>query len=137
MSASAGRTWPGKGLGLPEEGPRSLARLGHRLGALAIDWAIAYAITFALFRGADPITSSGVNLLVFAAVTVVFELCFLGSPGHLLLRMRVVPERGGRLAPWKPFVRTLLLCLVIPVVVPDADRRGLHDRAAGTLLVRV
>jgi len=137
VSASADRSWPGKGLGLPEEGPRSIARVGRRLGAIAIDWAIAYLITFAFFRGADPIASSWVNLAVFAVLTIVFELVLLGSPGHLLLRMRVVPVRGGRLAPWKPFVRTLLLCLVIPALIPDGDQRGLHDRLAATLLVRV
>jgi uncharacterized RDD family membrane protein YckC len=33
-------------------------------------------------------------------------------------------------------VRTALLCLVIPAVVWDADGRGLHDKAAGTVIVR-
>ena len=33
-------------------------------------------------------------------------------------------------------VRALLLCLVIPAVVFDPDQRGLHDRAAETILVR-
>jgi hypothetical protein len=34
-------------------------------------------------------------------------------------------------------VRTLLVCLFVPAVIWDADQRGLHDRVAGTLLVRV
>jgi len=33
-------------------------------------------------------------------------------------------------------VRSALLCLVIPAVVWDRDGRGLHDTAAGTVLVR-
>ena len=33
-------------------------------------------------------------------------------------------------------VRTALLCLVVPAVVWDADGRGLHDRVAGTAIVR-
>lgn len=33
-------------------------------------------------------------------------------------------------------VRTLLLCLVVPAVVWDADGRSLHDAAAGTVIVR-
>jgi hypothetical protein len=33
-------------------------------------------------------------------------------------------------------VRTALLLLVIPAVVWDADGRGLHDRVAGTAIVR-
>jgi hypothetical protein len=37
---------------------------------------------------------------------------------------------------WRPIVRTLLLIVVIPAVVWDADQRGLHDKAAGTVLIR-
>jgi uncharacterized RDD family membrane protein YckC len=33
-------------------------------------------------------------------------------------------------------VRTGLLLLVLPAVVYDRDGRGLHDRAAGTVVVR-
>jgi hypothetical protein len=33
-------------------------------------------------------------------------------------------------------VRTVLLCLLIPAFITDRDQRGLHDRAAGTVLVR-
>ncbi|MEY4301088.1 MAG: hypothetical protein RJA30_239, partial [Actinomycetota bacterium] len=33
-------------------------------------------------------------------------------------------------------IRTLLLLLVIPVAIWDADSRGLHDKAAKTVLVR-
>jgi hypothetical protein len=31
---------------------------------------------------------------------------------------------------------TALLCIVIPAVIWDADHRGLHDKIAGTVLVR-
>jgi uncharacterized RDD family membrane protein YckC len=34
-------------------------------------------------------------------------------------------------------LRTLLLCLVIPAVVFDPDQRGAHDKAAGTVVVRL
>jgi uncharacterized RDD family membrane protein YckC len=37
---------------------------------------------------------------------------------------------------WRPIVRSVLLALVIPAVIWDADNRGLHDKAAGTVLVR-
>jgi uncharacterized RDD family membrane protein YckC len=37
---------------------------------------------------------------------------------------------------YKAFLRALLLCLVIPVSIWDADNRGLHDKAAGTVLIR-
>ncbi|MDQ1597583.1 MAG: hypothetical protein QOI70_1007, partial [Microbacteriaceae bacterium] len=56
--------------------------------------------------------------------------------GHLLLGMRVVPVAGGWIGPWRPIVRTLLLSIIIPAVIWDRDKRGMHDRAAGTVLVR-
>jgi len=34
-------------------------------------------------------------------------------------------------------LRTLLLLLLVPAVIWDRDGRGLHDKLAGTLLVRV
>ncbi|PZU30429.1 MAG: RDD family protein, partial [Microbacterium sp.] len=43
---------------------------------------------------------------------------------------------GGWVGLWRPIVRTLLLCLVIPAVIWDADQRGVHDKAAGTVLLR-
>jgi hypothetical protein len=51
--------------------------------------------------------------------------------------MRVVPLVPGRLGLWRPVVRTVLLCLAIPPLIFDRDQRGLHDRLAGTMLVRV
>jgi hypothetical protein len=44
---------------------------------------------------------------------------------------------GGRIGVRRPVVRSVLLVLVIPAVVWDLDQRGLHDRVAGTILVRV
>ena len=36
--------YPGEALGLPETGPRSLARLGRRFAALIVDWLISYGL---------------------------------------------------------------------------------------------
>jgi uncharacterized RDD family membrane protein YckC len=33
-------------------------------------------------------------------------------------------------------IRTALLCLAVPALIFDSDSRGLHDRVAGTVLVR-
>ena len=33
-------------------------------------------------------------------------------------------------------LRTVLICLVVPPVIYNRDRRGLHDLAAGTVTVR-
>lgn len=123
--------WPGERLGLPEQGPRSVGRLGRRILALIIDWGLALLISFAFFNY-DP----WANLLIFAIGQIVFLTLLNGSIGHLITGLRLVPLAGGWVGWWRPWVRTLLLCLVIPAVIWDRDQRGLHDRAAGTVLVR-
>ena len=127
----AAQAWPGQRFGLPESGPRSIARIGRRIAAIAIDWAASVLISIAFFSY-DPIAT----LVIFAVEQVVFLSLVSGSPGHMLLGMRVVPAKGGRLGLWQPLVRTILLCLVIPAVIWDRDQRGLHDRVCDTLLVR-
>jgi len=128
--------WPGERLGLPETGARSIGRLGRRVIAILIDWGVAYLLSWAFFPtelGTDPF----VTLAIFAGLQYVFLVVVSGSLGHLLVRLRVVPLAGGYLGLWRPLVRTLLLCLGIPALIWDRDQRGLHDKAAGTVLVRV
>jgi hypothetical protein len=126
-----GSEWPGRRLGLPERGPRSIARAGRRLAAIAIDWALAVVLSMAFFAY-DPFAT----LAIFAVAQIVFLVTASGSIGHLALGMRVVPVAGGYLGIWRPIVRTLLLSILIPAVIWDLDQRGMHDRIAGTVLVR-
>jgi uncharacterized RDD family membrane protein YckC len=130
--AAPRQDWPGQRLGLPRGGPRSIARLGRRIAGVSIDWALAYVVAFAFFDG------QGLAItVVFSVVQIVSLVTLGGTVGHLVLGMRLVPMAGGRIGLWRPVVRTLLLALVIPAVVWDQDQRGLHDRVAGTVLVRV
>lgn len=137
MSAASDSRWPGERLGLPEEGPRSIARFGRRVAALFIDWGIAWAISVGFFPTEPWQSDPWLTLGVFAAEQVLFLWVVNGSIGHLLLRIRVVPVVPARLGWWRPLVRTALLCLAVPALIWDRDQRGLHDRAAGTMLVRV
>ena len=135
-ASAAEQQWPGERLGLPQAGPRSIARLGRRIIALVIDWGVAYFLSWALFPtpdGAAPFLTLG----IFAALQFLFLLVVIGSLGHLVVRVRLVPLAAGYLGLWRPLVRTLLLCLVIPAVIWDRDQRGFHDKLAGTMLVRV
>lgn len=120
---------------MPEEGTGSIARLGRRIAALLVDWAIANVI--ALLAG--PYASneqSWTTLGVFALMQVLFIPTIGGSIGHRALGLRVVSLEGGWVGAWRPIVRTLLLVFVIPAVIFDSDQRGLHDKAAGTVLIR-
>jgi uncharacterized RDD family membrane protein YckC len=124
----------GAALGLPREGPGSLAGFGHRVGAFAVD-AIASALVTALFTAPDP--PGNWSLLTFAVMTVVFLVATGQTPGMRLLGLRLAhPQQGRRLALWRAVVRTGLLVLLLPALVVDGDGRGLHDRLTGTAVIR-
>jgi uncharacterized RDD family membrane protein YckC len=123
--------YPGERLGLPESGSGSMAELGRRVWAIVIDWACAVIISISFFDYAPLATT-----LVFVVVQCIFIPTIGGSPGHRLLGMRVQRMPIGWPGLWRPIVRSVLLALVIPAVIWDADNRGLHDKAAGTVLVR-
>ena len=55
-----------------------------------------------------------------------------------LVSIRVRPLAGdpGRVGAGKALLRTLLLYLLVPALISDRDGRGLHDRFAGTVVVR-
>ena len=125
-------TWPGKRLGRPRSGPGSIARVGPRLGAILIDWAIASLIAYWLFGGED-----FAILAVFAAEQILLVGLLGYSIGHRVFSLQVQKMDGGPAGIPAAIVRTLLLCLVIPAAVFDADQRGLHDRAMNTVLVKV
>ena len=125
-------SWPGKRLGRPKTGPGSIGRVGPRLGAIIIDWAIASVIGYAFFDG-----SSAAVLAVFAVEQIVLVSLLGYGIGHRVFSLQVQKLDGSPAGPLAAVVRTLLLCVVIPAVVFDEDQRGLHDRAMGTVLVKV
>ena len=123
--------WPGRHFGLPATGPRSIARFGRRLAAFAIDIALVALISLAFFK-----YDIWASLAIFAVTQIIFIILVSGSIGHLLLGMRVVPLKPAWIGVWRPIVRTVLLALLVPALITDRDRRGIHDRVAGTVLVR-
>jgi hypothetical protein len=130
-AAATPSDWPGKRLGLPQSGPRSVAHFGRRLAAIAVDWALATLAGLLLFP-----EERFAPLIIFAVLQYAFIVTLSGSIGHLLLGMRVVPIVPAWIGFWRPLVRTVLLCLLIPAFIWDKGQRGLHDQLAGTILVR-
>ncbi|MBB4139111.1 RDD family protein [Microbacterium invictum] len=135
-------TYPGERLGRPATGSGSVARFGRRIVALIIDYTAAGVIATAFF-GYDQFAlpaEAGLSmfspLVVFAILQVLFIPTIGGSPGHRIVGLRLVLLGGGWAGLWRPIVRTLLLLVVIPALIWDADQRGLHDKAAGTILIR-
>lgn len=98
---------------------------------MAIDWGIAVVLSMAFFA-----YNPWATLAIFGVMQIVFIPTIGGSIGHRIVRLRVVPLTGGWVGLWRPVVRTVLLCIVVPALVWDSDQRGFHDKVAGTVLIR-
>jgi uncharacterized RDD family membrane protein YckC len=124
----------GASLGLPADGPGSLAPFGTRVGAFLVD-ALLAALVAGLFTA--PELPANWSLLALAAIYVVALVAFGQTPGMRLLGLRLAhPRPGARLALWRAVVRTALLILLVPALLVNADGRGLHDRLTDTAVVR-
>ena len=136
---AAGPAYPGQRLGLPAEGPRSVASWTRRLVALVIDW-FASRLVAGLLVGGTVWTGNGAEQLwVFAVFIVeasVLTALLGGSFGQLVARVAVVHLDGRPVTVLEGLVRTVLICLVIPPLVFNADQRGLHDLAVKTITLR-
>lgn len=131
---------PGEALGLPSSGPGSLASMGRRLGALALDWMVAYGLAgFGVALGAvTPEYLATVVLGIWLVLGVAAVRLFGFTPGQYACGLRVVPVDGPGLGVGvgRATVRGLLIALVVPALFADADGRGLQDRATATAVVR-
>jgi uncharacterized RDD family membrane protein YckC len=127
------------------QGPMSVAPMGRRLLALIVDWLlcalIASSITgHALFAGAGDkhyfaaqYATLGLFVLEVYLLTAVSGL----TVGKRLLRIHAISVDGGAPGFTWAAVRTLLLLFVVPACLTDRDLRGMHDRAANTIVVRM
>ncbi|MFC8509612.1 RDD family protein [Streptomyces sp. NPDC057411] len=127
----------GQQLGLPEEGPGSIARPGRRLGALAVDWALCSVIAYGLITHRYGQTSQNWALLILLVLSVLTVGSVGFTPGKRLFGLRVVSVSGGRLGVLRVVLRSVLVCLAIPALIWDRDGRGLHDRLSGAVQVRI
>jgi uncharacterized RDD family membrane protein YckC len=135
---SAGE-YPGQRLGLPPTGPRSLARFGRRIGALLIDWLIAYGLAaLGMTLGiVSMATLSTAVLIVWIVLGAISVRLFGFTPGQLAFGLVVVAVDGQEhVGIGRAVARGLLIALVIPALVTDSDLRGLQDRTTNTAVVR-
>ncbi|HEX4018361.1 MAG TPA: RDD family protein [Frankiaceae bacterium] len=130
---------PGVRLGLPADGPGSVATIASRLGAFVIDAIVANLLAGLpyLFGARYSPTARGYVILgAFLVVELIFDAIYGQTLGKRVLGIRVIRVDGDGLGslPWL-LLRTVLLGVLIPAVVWDRDRRGLHDKAAGVVVV--
>ncbi|MFH8987249.1 RDD family protein [Streptomyces sp. NPDC017940] len=127
----------GEQLGLPEEGPGSIARPGRRIGAIAVDWGLCMVIAYGLLARDNPQAMGNWALVILLVMSLLTVGTVGSTPGKRLLGLRVIGEDGGRLGFVRVLVRSVLLCIGIPALIWDRDGRGLHDRLARAVQVRI
>jgi uncharacterized RDD family membrane protein YckC len=126
-------------------GPMSVAPMGRRLIALVVDWLLCSLIVSSitghiLFGNAqDPhYFAAQYGTLILYTLEVYLLTAISGlTVGKRLLRIRAIRTNGGNPGFKWAAVRTVLLLFVLPACLTDRDLRGLHDRAADTIVVRL
>lgn len=139
QSLGSGDGYPGERLGLPADGPGSLAGMGRRASALIIDWMIAYGLAgLGLAAGwyGSAFLATAV-LIVWFVLGVVSVRLFGFTPGQYVLGLQVASvDNRLHVGTGRAAARGLLIALVIPALFTDTDGRGFQDRLTGTAVVR-
>ena len=137
-SSRDGGSYPGSRLGMPQRGPGSIARFGRRLVGVMIDWLLCSLVAAALWgysiTGGD--SGSFKPLVIFAVQHLILVGTIGFTIGHRVVGLRVVRLGGGLPGLVPALARTILLVLAIPALIWDRDDRGLHDKVAGTVVIR-
>jgi uncharacterized RDD family membrane protein YckC len=136
--------YPGERLGLPKDGSGSIARFGRRIGAVCIDYLIAYGIArilVALTFGAQAFMYSWIGSVAVAVMFVLLGTIavrlYQFTPGQLAFGLRVVSvDQRHHVGVGRALVRVILVQFVIPTLFTDKDLRGLQDLATKTAVVR-
>ena len=134
--------YPGQRLGLPREGSGSIGRVGRRLLGVLVDWTLCTFIAFGLFHVPLPFTATAgpgawITLIIFGVENLLLVGTLGYTIGHRVVGLRVRSINGRPASIVQTVVRTVLLCLFLPAMFWDRDGRGLHDKAAGTVIVRL
>lgn len=104
-----------------------------------IDWIVASLGAMALAGVSYPPANVRQNLIItaFFVVEVALLTGLLGTTiGKRVFGLKVENPNGRPIGVPRAFVRTALLSLVLPALVMNEDRRGLHDIAAGSRVIR-
>lgn len=126
-------------LGYPETGPGSVATFNRRFVAVFIDWIAALVVARAIeaqFLQSTSATRAMLPTLVFFLEITILTVAGGASFGQRLLGIGVARLDGSPLSVLRVALRTFLLCLAVPALIWDRDGRGLHDRAAGSVVRR-
>lgn len=116
-----------------EVGQGAPATWGARFGALLVDWILCVLVS--TFFG-DPRRDAWLPVLVLIVEYTFFLGFFDQTPGMRLTGVRCVSVADGApIGVPRALLRGVLLSLFVPALIVDERRRGLHDRAAGSIVV--
>ena len=146
----------------PSEPGPPLASIGQRVAGALVDGLLTSMVVVVplllglvdvdtLDRSLPPALATA--LFLFGAVYTIVPTALWGqTPGKLAVGTRVVVEEDGSLPGWRraavrwavpgfagrlPYVGLAVSLAIMASLVLDRRRRGLHDRAAGTIVVQV
>lgn len=106
--------------------------IGRRFGALVIDWVLCLLVSNFF---ADPVRDGWAPVVVLIAEYGFFLGLFAQTPGMYITKIRCVAwSDGGRIGLARALLRGVLLALVVPALIMDEHRRGLHDRLTGSVI---
>jgi len=118
-----------------QTGPGTPATLGRRFLALLADWILCLLVAYLLSR------LTGVDQRIWSLAVLVVEYAFFiglfaQTPGMRLTRIACVSVPDGHpIGIGRAALRGVLLALAVPAVIMDKDGRGLHDKAARSIVV--
>lgn len=105
----------------------------RRLFALCLDWLACTLIARLVTQ--DQRLTGWLTLLIFFVEVAFFTALLGGSAGQIVLGIRVVHiETGMKIGVLATFLRTFLICLVVPPLL-TVHGRGLHDRAVRSVAI--
>ena len=111
-----------------------------RILALIFDWVAAILVVQVIPNGPDygTQTNSFLTLIVFATEVTLFTWMMGSSFGQRLVGLRIRDfTKGSNPTFVQSLIRTLLIVLLVPPLLADAEGRGLHDRIAKTKITNV
>ncbi|MGH3647917.1 MAG: RDD family protein [Micromonosporaceae bacterium] len=109
------------------------AGFGARFLALLVDWVLCVMLAGLVAR--PPAT--GLWVYPFLIAEYGFFVGLYGqTPGMWLAKVRCVSATDtGPIGVLRALLRTLLMCLLVPVLIMDSYGRGLHDRAVNSVML--
>jgi len=133
--------WRGRRLGLPPEGLGSVATTGSRVAAFIVDLlagGLIGGLVNVFVADPTPLQRTLAGNGAFALQVLLLTALTGQSLGMKLVGIRVVRVSSPSGAPGflPSAVRLALLLLLVPALVFDRDGRGLHDKAAGTVVLK-